>query len=103
MSEKQRLFEACLSPSCTYTDPLIRANGWAELAQYMFQLEEQVPGAHFVTDYFFSHHQASIAKWRMLAADGQSLAEGISYGEYDERGRLARMVGYFEPARPRSA
>ena len=69
----------------------------------MCQLEEQVPGAHVGTDYFFSHHQASIATWRMLAADGQSLAEGISYGEYVERGRLARMVGFFEPPRPSSA
>jgi hypothetical protein len=82
---------------------LTRASGWTELAEYMFQLEAQLPGAYFVTDYFLSHHQASIAKWRMLGSDGQSLAEGISYGEYDERGRLARMVGFFEPPRPSSA
>lgn len=94
--EKRRLYATCLSPGCTYTDPLIQTKGWAELEAYMMNFHEQIPGGHFVTEYFLAHHGRSIARWRMVAGDGTPLGEGISYGEYDEHARLTSMTGFFD-------
>ena len=95
-AEKRALFEACLAPDCVYSDPLTQAKGWQELLAYMVEFQGQVPGGHFVTDQFITHHGKSIAKWRMLNGAAAVIGEGVSYGEYDERNRLVAMTGFFE-------
>jgi len=96
LAEKQALFETCLSPSCVYRDPLTEVRGWTELSRYMAGLQEQVPGAHFVTEHFITHHGRSLATWKMMSGDSMPIGEGMSYGEYDDRGRLIAMTGFFE-------
>jgi hypothetical protein len=98
VAEKRALFQTCLAPECRYTDPLQIAQGWDALLVYMALFQEQLPGAHFVTEYFATHHQKSIAKWKMLSADAAQVGEGISYGEYDANGLLVAMTGFFETA-----
>ncbi|HKO51761.1 MAG TPA: nuclear transport factor 2 family protein [Polyangiaceae bacterium] len=95
--QKRALFETCLAPECTYSDPLQVAHGWEALLEYMLEFQKQVPGGYFVTEYFATHHQKSIAKWRMLSADAAQIGEGMSYGEYDANGLLVAMTGFFEP------
>lgn len=95
-AEKRAIFATCLAPTCVYTDPLAQAKGWDELLAYMRSFHEQVPGGHFVTEYFLAHHGRSIARWKMLNGDGQRLGEGTSYGEYDTQQRLVAMTGFFE-------
>jgi hypothetical protein len=62
----------------------------------MLEFQKQVPGGHFVTDSFATHHQKSIAKWTMRGVNAEKLGEGTSYGEYDEQGLLVAMTGFFE-------
>jgi len=99
-AQKHELFTACLSPRCVYTDPLTVSRGWEELSAYMANFHQQVPGAYFVTEQFFSHHQRSAARWKMVTATGQTMAQGISYGEYDEQAKLVTMTGFFDPPAP---
>lgn len=94
--EKRALFETCLSPSCRYTDPLVKVEGWAALLSYMAEFHEQIPGGHFVTEYFLAHHGKSIAKWKMMNGAQMPIGEGMSYGEYDAANRLVAMTGFFE-------
>lgn len=96
-ARKHEIYATCLAPACVYTDPLMQARGWDELAQYMATFHEQIPGGHFVTQEFFSHHGRSVARWKMLGGDGTLLGEGISYAEYDEQQRLVAMTGFFNP------
>jgi hypothetical protein len=96
--EKRALYETCLAPDCTYTDPLRMAQGWDALLAYMVEFQQQVPGGHFVTASFATHHQKSLATWKMLGADAAQLGEGTSYGEYDANGLLVAMTGFFETA-----
>jgi hypothetical protein len=96
LEEKRALFAGCLAPSCTYTDPLQQAEGWDALALYMVDFQRQVPGGHFITEAFSTHHDKSLAKWRMVNADGVKIGEGVSYGEYDANDRLIAMTGFFE-------
>lgn len=103
-AEKHKIYATCLAPACVYTDPLTQARGWDELTQYMVSFHEQVPGAHFVTQEFFSHHGRSVARWKMLSGEGAPLGEGISYAEYDEQQRLVAMTGFFDsPGSPAQA
>jgi len=94
---KRALHETCLAPNCTYTDPLVVAQGRDALVEYMLEFHHQVPGGHFVTDHFLAHHDRGIARWRMVGGDGTTLSDGISYCEYDADGRLRAMTGFFEP------
>lgn len=96
VAERRAIYSTCLAPACVYTDPLTQAKGWDELARYMADFHEQIPGGHFVTQQYFSHHRRSVASWKMLSGDGSPLGEGISYAEYDEQHRLISMTGFFE-------
>lgn len=93
--EKRALFERCLAPRCIYTDPLTRAENWDELLRYMLDFHRQVPGGHFVTTQFVAHHDRCMASWSMRNGEGTSIGEGVSFGQYDDTGRLTNMTGFF--------
>lgn len=97
VDEKRALFAKCLDPSCHYHDPLIKATGWHELEAYMLDFHRQIPGGHFLTTYFLAHGNKSIARWEMLSATNNFLGDGISYGEYNNDGKLVAMTGFFKP------
>ena len=94
--QKRALFAKCLDPACQYNDPLIKTKGWDDLVAYMLDFHRQIPGGHFVTTYFLAHSNKSIARWEMRSQDNVTLGDGISYGEYDEHGKLKAMTGFFE-------
>lgn len=94
--EKRNIFASCLTEDCRYTDPHCQTSGWDELAAYMLDFHTQVPGGHFETYYFQSHHDRCIAKWKMKAGDGTELGDGVSVGEFDINGLLKSMTGFFD-------
>lgn len=75
---------------------LTRTEGWDGLLQYMVDFHRQVPGGHFVTEQFIAHHSKSVARWTMRNGLGAVIGDGVSYGEYDDEGRLTSMTGFFE-------
>ena len=100
VDDTRALFEKSLSPDCVYSDPLTQTRGWDELLAYMREFHQQIPGGHFVTLEFMAHHNRSIARWEMRdAGDGVLgdgvLGAGVSYGEYDEHGKLVSMAGFY--------
>ncbi|CUI09607.1 nuclear transport factor 2 family protein [Massilia sp. P8910] len=90
------VFAEALTEGAVYTDPLVQAGSWDELITYMENFHQQVPGGHFVTTSFSSHHQKSIASWDMKTPDGATIGTGTSYGEYDAAGKLLSMNGFFQ-------
>jgi len=94
--EKMALFQKSLAPGCVYTDPLGKTHGWDALCSYMLDFHKQIPGGHFVTNYFLAHHEMSITKWDMCDASGNVLSDGISYGEYNQDGQLIKMTGFYQ-------
>lgn len=96
-AEKRALFKQCLDSACRYNDPLITTKGWDELEAYMLDFHRQIPGGHFVTTYFLAHNNKSIARWEMHSGENIMLGDGISYGEYNQDGKLVSMTGFFEP------
>lgn len=100
-SRKAALLADCAAPGCVYQDPLAVAHGHESLVGYMLDFQRQVPGGHFVTTAFRSHHDASLAQWDMVGGDGTVLGHGTSVGRYDERGLLVAMTGFFDVPAPR--
>ncbi|MBI3775378.1 MAG: nuclear transport factor 2 family protein [Gammaproteobacteria bacterium] len=98
-AEKRALFKQCLDAACRYNDPLIATEGWDALEAYMQDFHRQLPGGHFVTTYFLAHNNKSIARWEMRSGENVMLGDGISYGEYNQNGKLVSMTGFFEPPR----
>lgn len=95
-AKRLQLFEQCLSHDCVYTDPLIQATGYEQLAGYMTGLQKNVPGVRFVTTDFQNHHDRSLTHWNMVDSNGNVLSQGASYGVYGTDGRLMQMTGFFE-------
>ena len=93
---KRAVLTASVDARCVYRDPLTEADGHDALVDYMLRFHEQVPGGHFETTYFLAHHERSIARWNMRSGEGAIVGTGISYGEYDEGGRLVAITGFFE-------
>ena len=93
---KKQACETALADSCVYTDPDTQRHGWDELVDYMLEFHDQVPGGHFVTTEFRTHRDRSIAIWNMVGGDGTVLGNGVSYGEYDEQGKVKTMTGFFD-------
>ncbi len=97
-AEKQSLFAQSLDPECVYNDPLAATQGWQELTAYMDAFHQQVPGGHFQTKTFDTHHQQSLATWSMLDGQGRVIGEGTSFGRYNSDGKLISMTGFFATA-----
>jgi hypothetical protein len=95
-AQRRRLFAQVLREDCEYRDPLVHAAGWDALEAYVQDFHRQVPGGHFVTIWFATHHGRSVAKWEMRGADAAVLGHGVSYAEYAGDGKLRAMNGFFD-------
>jgi hypothetical protein len=42
-----------------------------------------------------THQGRSLATWNIVRAEGQVVGHGTSYAEYDDRGLLVAMTGFF--------
>ena len=96
VAEKQALFAASLDANCTYTDPLGTASGWDALTHTMHSFHQQIPCGYFVTHHFASHHNYSMAQWKMHNGDGVEIGEGVSFGQYNDQGKLVSMTGFYD-------
>ena len=96
-AERQKAFEANLHPGCVYTDPHFQVEGYRSLDGYMADFQKNIPGGHFVTTKFLTHHDRSLAYWDMLDGTGRKVGEGASFAVYDSDGRLTMMSGFFAP------
>ena len=62
----------------------------------MLNFHEQTPGGYFETTYFLAHNNKSVAKWEMKNDEDTVLSDGISYGEFNEKGKLTSITGFYE-------
>lgn len=96
VEEMKALFSKCLDADCIYRDPIATAAGWEELSGYIAQVHGSIPGVQLVTRDFKSHNGRCIVHWDLCGADGSVMSEGVSYGEFNESGKLTVMAGFFD-------
>lgn len=87
---------ANVAETCIYTDPITQTHGQQALVDYMMQFHQQIPGGYFQTQKFMAHHNQSVAIWTMHDANGATLGDGVSYGTYNDEGKLITMTGFFD-------
>jgi len=100
---RRRLLEQSLSSTGRYTDPLVDLEGRAAVARHAAAFAQRWPGAIIVVSRPMEPHNGMVCfGWRVVGAGGETLREGIDFGELAEDGRLRRVVGFFDPSVPAS-
>ena len=97
--ERQRLMAAHLSPKVIYRDPNTEVHGHEAFAAEMTRMQTAFPGHTFEVFAVDAHHNHSMARWRLLDAEGNHVTNGLSHGIHDTDGRLADITGFY-PIKP---
>ncbi len=99
--KRLELLERCWAPDGVYLDPSGRAEGREELAKHIGGFQ-QMFADHVIeaTTGVDAHDGYLRFGWRMLGPDRNVLMEGVDFGEYDDAGRIKRIVGFFGPWPP---
>ena len=97
--EKQRL--ALLTKSWAddgvYMDPTGRADGRDALLAHIGGFREMMPGHTIdMTSGVDVHANVFRFAW-VMRKDGETVIEGMDYGELADDGRISRIVGFFGP------
>ena len=93
---------ACVTEDVSYLDPMAPAEGIDGLSEYMEGFRHAVPGARFEIIDVRHHHDRSLARWQLRAADGNVAQTGTSAANHATDGRLAQITGFFDEVPARS-
>lgn len=97
-AKRRALLEKSWADDGVYTDPQSNAEGRDALVALIGGFQQQLAGATIVpTSGVDEHHGKLRFTWKMLAADGSPVMEGIDFGEFAGDGRIKRIVGFFGP------
>jgi hypothetical protein len=100
--QREQMLEEVWAEAGTYMDPSAFIRGRKELVEHIGKVLARYPGARVVrTSVLDTHHGVVRFAWKMILADGQSLPEGLDFGELSAEGKLQRIVGFFGPLRSR--
>lgn len=107
LSASERVVElpACVVDDVTYLDPQTPATGLDGLANYMEGFAQSLPGAGFEIIQVLSHHDRSLARWRLRTRAGGVVQTGTSTAVHAADGRLSAITGFFDdsPAAPQAS
>jgi hypothetical protein len=93
---RSALIEQAWTPDGRYTDPVLEARGYGELAQMVAGVHEKFPGHKFRgTSGLDQHHDSVRFAWELVAPDGAVTVAGIDVGILAEDGRLRQITGFF--------
>ena len=79
-----------------YVDPLLTADGHAELSEMVAGVHAHYPGHRFRrTSGVDAHHDEARFGWELVAPDGSVTVAGLDVGTVGPDGRLTRIPGFF--------
>jgi hypothetical protein len=85
------------------TDPPLAGRGHGEISGLADVVVTHYAGHHFErTTVIDVHHNFGRYGWELVAADGAVAVSGTDFVQFDDEGKLLRIVGFFGPleARP---
>jgi len=94
-NSRKTLLKQCLTSSAIYCDPNGTASGLDNISDYMAQFQQQIPGGFFKIKQQTEHNQKLLTQWELFNANDEIIMQGTSYGEYDLKGYLFKMTGFF--------
>ena len=97
---RRKHLEAGWAENGTYTDPTADVHGREALVQHIGNFASSPQAANFSIERSSGidiHHRSFRFEWEMRDATGKALTPGIDYGEFDEDGKITKIVGFFGP------
>jgi len=98
--KRRALLTGSWAENGTYTDPGAHAEGLEALVEHIggFLSNPQLKGFSIQqTSGIGVHHRSFRFTWEMRGPTGNVLTPGIDYGEFDDEGRITKIVGFFGP------
>ena len=96
------LLEASWTEAGAYQDPTAAVTGRQALSDHIGEILASSPGASVSTTSGIDEHNGHIRfTWHFVDGDGQERIKGTDFGELADDGRLAKIVGFFDPPRER--
>lgn len=92
--DRASLLPEQVSPDVRYRDPNVEVKGIEALATSMAGFQKTMPGHGFQIQTVEAHHGRSLARWSLVNATGQRIADGVSYAVHDTNGRLSEIAGF---------
>ncbi len=97
-AKRRQLLETCWADDGTFTDPQSDIAGREALVAHIAEFQAQFAGAQIVpTSSGDEHHGMVRFTWRITAADGSTILDGIDFTTLAEDGRIQKTVGFFGP------
>ncbi len=97
------LIEAAWSCDGELFDPPLEGRGHAEISALADVVLTHYAGHRFVrTTAVDSHHGFARYGWNLTGPDGTVAVSGIDVVQFDDAGKLLRVVGFFGPLAPAS-
>lgn len=99
-SERRKHLEAGWADNATYTDPTADVRGREALVKHIGKFKVSPQAANFSIERSSAidiHHRSFRFEWEMRDSSGKVLTPGIDYGEFDEDGKITKIVGFFGP------
>ena len=85
-------------PDGQLVDPPLDGAGVEGIDALMAAVQSQFSGHTFRrTSALDTHHGFARYSWALVGPDGQVAVEGLDVAEFDDTGRLARIVGFMGP------
>jgi len=97
---RRTLLEAGWAVDGIYTDPSAHVEGREALVMHIggFKKNAKANGMNIVrTSDIQFHHNSFRFQWEMRGPDGKTLTPGMDYGEFDDKGMITKIVGFFGP------
>lgn len=97
-AERRELLETGWADDGVYLDPSGRAEGRDALVAHIAGFQRTFADHAMQPASGFDHHDRYIRfAWKMFDPSGKEILEGVDFGEFDDDGRLKRIVGFFGP------
>ncbi len=97
-AKRRQLLEACWADDGTFTDPQSDVAGREALIAHIAEFQSQFAGARILpTSTADEHHGMVRFTWRIVAADGSTMLDGIDFSTLAKDGRIQKTVGFFGP------
>ncbi len=97
---RRKILEAGWAEDGTYTDPSAHVEGREALVMHIggFKKNARANGMNIVrTSDIQFHHNVFRFQWEMRGPDGKTLTPGMDYGEFNDKGMITKIVGFFGP------
>ena len=98
--ERRSHLEAGWATDGTYTDPTADVHGREALVQHIGAFASSPQAKNFSIEQSSGidvHHKVMRFAWEMRNAEGKVLTPGMDYGEFNDDGKITKIVGFFGP------